>query len=99
MLTIVYQDCVMCGSREEWGEKTIEGANKIKEEVRKLSFASPEGEKLCREAIYAGVTELPFITNGVIFSQNIEDFVPKKTKTRKVKKAEVQEDGIVQSEE
>ena len=78
MLTIVYQDCPLCGARKKWGEKTIAHAQKAGLEVRKLSFASPEGAHLCKEAIYAGCTALPFITDGVKFSQNIDDFIEKK---------------------
>jgi hypothetical protein len=90
MLTIVYQDCPLCGARKNWGERTIAKALKAGQEIRKLSFASPEGAHLCKEAIYAGCTTMPFITDGVKFSQNIEDFIetPKATKKR-TRKAEV----------
>lgn len=81
MLTIVYQDCPVCGNRKAWGERTIAKATKAGKEIRKLSFASPEGAHLCKEAIYAGMTKLPFITDGVKFSQEIGDFLEKKPKS------------------
>lgn len=92
-IKLVYQDCPMCGSRKEWGEKQIVKANTAGVEVEKISFASPEGSHLCKEALLAGVTRLPFFTNGLIFSESIEDFVPtteepKKTTKRKRAKRE-----------
>lgn len=83
MLTIVYQDCPLCGARKKWGEKTIAHAQKAGKEIRALSFASPEGAHLCKEAIYAGCTAMPFITDGVKFSQNIDDFIEKAAETAK----------------
>jgi len=101
MLTIVYQDCPLCGARKKWGEKTIAHAQKAGLETRALSFASPEGAHLCKEAIYAGCTALPFITDGVKFSQNIDDFIEKpaqpakkSTKKKTAKKPEA-EDGAI----
>ena len=92
-IKLVYQDCPMCGSRKEWGEKQIAKANTAGVEVEKISFASPEGSHLCKEALLAGITRLPFFTNGLIFSESIEDFVavpeePKKTTKRKRAKRE-----------
>jgi len=100
MLTIVYQDCALCGARKAWGERTIAKALAAGQEIRKLSFASPEGARLCKEAIYAGVTRLPFITDGLKFSQEIEDFIekPAKKSTKRAKKTEKKleaEDGAI----
>ena len=102
-IKLVYQDCPLCGSRKNWGEKQIEKANTAGLQVEKISFASPEGSHLCKEALYAGVTRLPFFTNGLIFRETIDDFIPqtqsvkkqakktkqsvKKTATRKKKEA------------
>lgn len=91
-LVVVYQDCPTCGNRKEWGEKTIAVAKQSGLDIRYVSFATMEGQKLCKEAVYAGIGKLPFITNGVKFSDNIADFIeakkadkPKK-RTRKTKK-------------
>lgn len=96
MLTIVYQDCPTCGNRKDWGERTIAKAVKSGQEIRKLSFASPEGAHLCKEAIYAGMTHMPFITDGIKFSQEIDDFIEKPKKSRKkASKMEESEDGAI----
>lgn len=95
MLTIVYQDCPVCGNRKTWGERTIAKALKSGQEIRKLSFASPEGAHLCKEAIYAGMTRMPFITDGTKFSQDIDDFIEKPKTKRKTAKKKEAEDGTV----
>lgn len=93
-IKLVYQDCPMCGSRKNWGEEQLAKANTAGMEVEKISFASPEGSHLCKEALLAGVTRLPFFTNGLIFRETIDDFLPatepkpKKTTKRKSKKTE-----------
>lgn len=93
-IKLVYQDCPMCGARKEWGEKQIAKANTAGLEVEKISFASPEGSHLCKEALFAGITRLPFFTNGLIFSESIDRFMedaepakkPKKITKRRAKK-------------
>lgn len=95
MLTIVYQDCPLCGARKNWGERTIAKALAAGQEIKKTSFASPEGSRLCKEAIYAGMTRLPFITDGVKFSQNIDDFIQKPKKTRRKTKKQEAEDAAI----
>lgn len=73
-IKLVYQDCPMCGSREEWGERQVELAGAAGLEIEKISFASPEGSHLCKEAIFAGITKLPFFTDGLTFRESIDDF-------------------------
>lgn len=85
-IKLVYQDCPMCGSRKNWGEKQLEKANTAGLKVEKISFASPEGSHLCKEALFAGVTRLPFFTNGLIFRETIDDFIQKDEKAEKPKK-------------
>lgn len=85
-IKLVYQDCPLCGSRKNWGEKQIEKANTAGLQVEKISFASPEGSHLCKEALFAGVTRLPFFTNGLIFRETIDDFIQKDEKAEKPKK-------------
>lgn len=82
-IKLVYQDCPLCGSRKNWGEKQIEKANTAGLQVEKISFASPEGSHLCKEALFAGVTRLPFFTNGLIFRETIDDFIPKQEEPTK----------------
>lgn len=85
-IKLVYQDCPLCGSRKNWGEKQLAKANTAGLEVEKISFASPEGSHLCKEALFAGVTRLPFFTNGLIFRETIDDFIQKDEKAEKPKK-------------
>lgn len=89
-LVVVYQDCITCGSRKAWGEKTIKTIKETGVKFRKLSFASAEAEGYAMRAIEAGVKGYPYITDGEKFSQNIEDFTtaekPAKKTTKKAKK-------------
>lgn len=94
-IKLVYQDCPLCGARKEWGEKMLAKANTAGLTVEKISFATPEGAHLCKEAVLAGMTKLPFFTNGLVFRETIDDFVldaggsikePKPTKKRTTKR-------------
>lgn len=83
-IKLVYQDCALCGSR---GEKQIAKADAAGITIQKISFATPEGQHLCKEAVLAGVQRLPFYTNGLVFRASIDDFIetakPKRKTTRK----------------
>lgn len=86
----VYQDCVMCGDRGKKLKQLIFDKNL---NVRKVSFASPEGQHLIHEAIFVHkIGTLPLFVKGDRFSSNIEDLLkraPKKTeKSKKTKKKE-----------
>lgn len=77
----VYQDCVLCGDRGKSVKKLIFDHNLP---VRKVSFASEEGQHLIHEAIFEhGIGTLPLFTNGRKFSTNLADFVPKTSKKSK----------------
>ena len=54
-LIVVYQDCITCGSRKEWGDKTIKTIKETGVKFRKLSFASAEAESYAMKAVEAGV--------------------------------------------
>lgn len=74
----VYQDCLLCGDR---GKKLKELIFDKKLNVRKVSFASPEG----RELIYTALTEhkigtMPFFTDGVRFTTTLEELLKKPKK-------------------
>lgn len=71
-IIIVYQDCPMCGARKEWGEKTIKEALNAKAKVRKVSFVTREGEKLCYEAVMKGIKRLPFVTDGKTYAYDVK---------------------------
>ena len=77
----VYQDCAMCGDK---GKKLKAIIKEKKLNVRKVSFASPEG----RELIYTALTvhkigRMPFFTDGERFSNDINDIIKPKTKSKK----------------
>ena len=83
----VYQDCPMCGDR---GKKLQSFAATHRLQIRKVSFACAEGQELIARAVYDHkIGKMPFYTDGVKFSNNIEDFVapavkpPKKAKRTK----------------
>lgn len=74
----VYQDCLLCGDR---GKKLKELIFDKKLNVRKVSFASPEG----RELIYTALTEhkigtMPFFTDGRRFTTTLEELLKKPKK-------------------
>lgn len=86
----VYQDCVMCGDRGKKLKQLIFDKNL---NVRKVSFASPEGQHLIHEAIFVHkIGTLPLFVKDDRFTNNIEDLLkraPKKTKkSNKTKKKE-----------
>ncbi len=92
----VYQDCVMCGDRGKKLKQLIFDKNL---NVRKVSFASPEGQHLIHEAIFVHkIGTLPLFVKGDRFSNNIEDLLkraPKKsTKRKKAKKSKKVEEII-----
>jgi len=87
----VFQDCVMCGDR---GKKLKDFIAKKHLNVRKVSFASPEGRELCYKAVFEnGIGKMPFFTDGVKFSTSLEELIKrkpaKKTKKSVKKKVEV----------
>lgn len=92
----VYQDCVMCGDRGKKLKQLIFDKNL---NVRKVSFASPEGQHLIHEAIFVHkIGTLPLFVKGDRFSNNIEDLLkraPKEsTKRKKAKKSKKVEEII-----
>ena len=81
----VYQDCPLCGDK---GRKLKQIIDSKGIPVRKVSFATAEGQELIARAVYDHkIGKMPFFTDGVRFSAKIEDFVeeptPKPKKTKK----------------
>lgn len=80
----VYQDCPLCGDRGKKLKKLI--INK-KLNVRKVSFASPEGKDLIHEAVFnQGIGTMPFFTDGEKFVTDIEELIAKPKKKKGDKK-------------
>ena len=105
-IIIVYQDCFMCGSRENWSEKAkhvADEAEKAGIPYRKLSFATCEGQDHCAKAIENGVKTMPFYTDGKIYASDIETLIqaesqPQTAKikvTKRKKSTKEPEDGLI----
>lgn len=101
-IKLVFADCFECGMRKTWAEnqKAIAEANKL--DIVKIPFYVDEASELIRLALKQQV-RLPFFTDGVKCSQNVEDFIkkeeetaeiveekPKTTRKRRAKKSEVE---------
>ena len=82
---LVYQDCPMCGSRKNWGEKQTKIADDHGFEIVNTPFYKTGVDGLIKRATEFGIGRLPFFTDGQKFSYSLEDFVEKpmkKSKTR-----------------
>lgn len=90
----VYQDCPLCGDRGRTLKKLIFSKNL---NVRKVSFASEEGKDLIHKAVFeCGIHSMPFFTDGVRFSESIDEFISNKPKksAKKIARKEIK-DGVV----
>lgn len=93
-ITCVYQDCPLCGARGDRLKKTVE-TNGV--QLRKVSFASPEGKDLVHTAVFEkGIKTMPFFVLDGDFATSIEALLVEKPKpakqtkrrTRKTQKTE-----------
>lgn len=90
-----YQDCPLCGDKGKKLKKLIFDKQL---DVRKVSFASPEGKELCYEAVFIhGIKKMPFFTDGTNYALSLEELIAIKPKakrkyTRK-KKVEVENES------
>ena len=81
----VYQDCPLCGDKGRKLKKLIFDKQL---QVRKVSFASPEGKELCYEAVFIhGIKKMPFFTDGSNYATNLEQLLVTKRKTTTKKTA------------
>ena len=68
-----YQDCPLCGDKGKELKKLIFDKQL---NVRKVSFASEEGRKLCHEAVLNhGIKNMPFFTDGTNYAQTLEELI------------------------
>lgn len=75
-IILVYQDCPMCGSRKDWGDKQIAAAKAEDASIRKVSFVSKDGRKYCAEALKAKKASMPFFTDGEgHFGKSVEELL------------------------
>lgn len=68
-ITVVYQDCVLCGVK---GKQTIADYAEKGITLRKVGFATEEGRELCFQAVNMGIKGMPFYTDGKIFADSIQ---------------------------
>ena len=90
-----YQDCPLCGDKGKKLKKLIIDKQL---DVRKVSFASPEGKELCYEAVFThGIKKMPFFTDGVNYSLSLEELIAIKPKAKRKytreKKVEVENES------
>lgn len=90
-----YQDCPLCGDKGKKLKKLIFDKQL---DVRKVSFASPEGKELCHEAVFVhGIKKMPFFTDGVNYSLSLEELIAIKPKAKRKytreKKVEVKDES------
>lgn len=80
-ISIVYQDCPMCGDR---GKKLKKIVAEKGIRLHKVSFASDEGGKLIKTAVFDyGIKTMPFYYDGVKFAATIEELLVKPKKEKK----------------
>lgn len=95
LITVVYQDCPLCGDRGREVKKIV-AEKGIR--LRKVTFASDEGRQLINEAVFNhGIKSMPFYTDGVRFTTTIAEIIAKPVeksvevekpkKTKRTKKA------------
>ena len=88
-IILVYQDCPMCGSRKDWGEKQIVDAAAEDASIRKVSFVTEEGRGYCAGALKAGKASMPFFTDGAgHFGRSVEELYASMGMNKNVEKAE-----------
>lgn len=78
----VYQDCFLCGSKREKGEKMLAELAKAGASFRKLSFATIEGREHCMKAIEAGVKTMPFFTDGKTYASDYKTLLEAESKAQ-----------------
>lgn len=81
----VYQDCFLCGSNREKGEKMLAEIAARGASFRKLSFATMEGREHCMKAIEAGVKTMPFFTDGKIYASDYKTLIEAESRPQSVK--------------
>ena len=83
-ITVVFQDCVLCGDR---GRKKAKFLEKNGISLRKVSAFSDEGGELVHTAVFEHkIKGLPFYTDGKTFSSHLERFLESKKPEKAPKK-------------
>ena len=74
---LVYQDCPECEPHKRWFEKQKEIAAKNGIKIVKLPFFRAEAPALIKVGCKQMGLTLPFFTDGIVFSKNLDPFVIK----------------------
>lgn len=81
----VYQDCFLCGSTDEKGQKMLADIAKKGYEFRKVSFATVEGNQHCLKAVENSIQTMPFFTDGKKYVSDIKDLLQAESRAKSVK--------------
>lgn len=80
-ITVVFQDCPLCGDR---GKKIKKIVAEKGIRLHKVSFASDEGRELIKEAVFnQGIKTLPFYYDGKRFTTSLAEIIAKPKKEKK----------------
>lgn len=90
-ITVVYQDCVLCGDRgKAIGKIVAEKGIRL----HKVSFASDEGRALVRQAVFEnGIKTMPFYYDGKRFASTLAEIIAKPVKHVEIP-AEIVENSV-----
>lgn len=90
-ITVVYQDCFLCGSKRRALTQSLAKKGII---LRKVGFSTKEGEELIHKAVFTHkIGSMPFYVEGDRFSASLERILEVPKKKRKAKKIEEPKDG------
>lgn len=84
-IVAVYQDCFLCGSTGEEGQKLLAEIAKKGISFRKVSFATSEGNEHCAKALEKGIQKMPFFTDGTTYTSDIKDLIQAESSAKSVK--------------
>lgn len=80
-ITVVYQDCPLCGDRGKQVKKIV-AEKGIR--LHKVSFASDEGRELIKKAVFEnGIKTMPFYYDGKKFTATLTEMIAKPKKQAK----------------
>lgn len=107
-ITVVYQDCFLCGSKRRALTQSLTKKGII---LRKVGFSTSEGGELIHEAVFNHqIKAMPFYVEGDKFAQTLEELLQKPTvkenltaevvktpkkKRKSTKKVKESEDGSI----
>lgn len=76
-ITVVFQDCVLCGDKGRKKAKILAQKGII---LRKVGFTTPEGKELIHKAVFEHkIGSMPFYVEGDKFAQTLTELLEKPT--------------------